>query len=259
MQAVLLGLVEGLTEFIPVSSTGHLIVAGDLLKFQGEKAATFDVFIQLGAILAVVLIYHEKFLGLLDFKSKAGFSGVGGIRLLALTTAPALVVGALIHSYIKTHLFNPTTVAFGLGLGGAVMILAERHLPTPAETALDQIKPREALYVGLFQCLAMWPGVSRSGATIIGGMMIGLHRRIASEYSFLAAVPVMCAATIFDLYKSWRFLTPSDIPTFAIGFVVSFISAWFAVKFFLRLISTHTLKAFGWYRIAVALLILGFV
>ncbi len=257
--AVLLGLVEGLTEFIPVSSTGHLIVAGDLLKFTGDKAATFDVFIQLGAILAVVFIYKEKFLGLLSFEKKDGFSGMNGIILLALTTAPALVIGFLVHSYIKTYLFNPTTVALGLGLGGVIMIIAERKLPTAEETTLDQIQRGDALKVGFFQCLAMWPGVSRSGATIIGGMMIGMHRKIASEYSFLAAVPVMCAATIYDLYKSRSFLSLSDVPFFAIGFVVSFISAWFAVRFFLKLISTHTLEAFGWYRIGIAALILAFV
>ncbi len=258
-QAVLLGLLEGLTEFIPVSSTGHLIVVGHLIEFKGDRAATFEVFIQLGAILAVVFIYKDKFLGLLDFEKKSGFSGANGIVLLALTTAPALVVGLLIHSYIKTYLFNPMTVALGLGLGGLVMIWAERHLPKPAESSLDEILKGDAFKIGLFQCLAMWPGVSRSGATIIGGMMIGMHRKVASEYSFLAAVPVMCAATIFDLYKSRDFLSAADVPIFLIGFVVSFISAWFAVKFFLRLISTHTLEAFGWYRVALSVGILAFM
>ncbi len=259
LKAVLLGLVEGLTEFIPVSSTGHLIVTGDLLQFKGNTASTFEVFIQLGAILAVVFLYKERFVGLLDLKKKVGLSGMNGLILLAITTAPALVFGFLVHGYIKTYLFNPFTVALGLGVGGLIMIVAEQKLPVSKINKVDELKPRDALLVGLFQCLAMWPGVSRSGATIVGGMLVGIERKTAAEYSFLAAVPVMCAATIYDLYKSRAFLSTSDIPIFMIGFVVSFISAWFAVKFFIHLLGKCTLKPFGWYRIGIAVLILVFL
>lgn len=254
-QALILGLVEGLTEFIPVSSTGHLIVAGQLLGFEGAKANTFDVFIQLGAILAVVVLYHKRFLGLLAFEEKGRFAGLNGMILLALTTAPALLFGALAHSYIKEHLFNSVTVAIGLGVGGVAIIVAERHLPKPERTGLDALTRRDALAVGFFQCLALWPGVSRSASTILGGMIIGIERKAAAEYSFLAAVPVMFAATAFDLYKSLPFLSGADVPVFLTGFVVSFISAWFAVKFFIHLLASHTLKPFGWYRIALALVI----
>jgi len=258
LQAILLGLLEGLTEFIPVSSTGHLIVVGHLIEFTGPKAATFEVFIQLGAILAVVVLYKERFFALLDFKKPHGFSGWNGIKLLALTTFPALVIGALAHSYIKTYLFNPFTVALGLGVGGIVIIAAERKLPNKGKEKIDDLTLRDALLIGLFQCLAMWPGVSRSGATIIGGMLIGVERKTAAEYSFLAAVPVMCAATIYDVYKSRAILNVSDITIFGIGFVVSFISAVFAVKYFIRLLGRCTLKPFGWYRIGLALAIIIF-
>lgn len=255
IQAVLIGLVEGITEFIPVSSTGHMIVVGRLIAFEGAKAATFEVFIQLGAILAVVIIYKDRFFKLLSLARGEGFSGLDGIMLLALTTMPAVVVGLTVHSYIKTYLFNPMTVAIGLGVGGIVMILAERNLPKANKISLDVLKWRDALAIGLFQCLAMWPGVSRSASTIVGGMMINIERKTAAEYSFLAAVPVMCAATIYDVYKSRDFLSASDIPLFVVGFVVSFLSAWLAVKFFIRLLGKYTLKPFGWYRIGVALFI----
>jgi len=259
LQAVLIALLEGITEFIPVSSTGHMIVVGHLIAFDGPRAATFEIFIQLGAILAVVLIYKDRFFRLLSLKKRSkGFSGLDGLILLTWTTAPALAVGATIHSYIKAHLFNPMTVAVGLGLGGVAMIVAENKMPKPKTGTLDALKWREALAIGLFQCLAMWPGVSRSAATIIGGMLIGVERKTAAEYSFLAAVPVMCAATAYDVYKSRSFLGLSDIPLFALGFVVSFLSAWLAVKFFIRLLGRHTLKPFGWYRIGIALLITAF-
>lgn len=259
MKAVLLGLVEGLTEFIPVSSTGHLIVTGDLLQFKGSAASTFEVFIQLGAILAVLLLYKERFYGLLDFKKREGLSGMNGLILLGITTTPALIFGFLVHGYIKTYLFNPFTVALGLGVGGVIMIVAESKLPRPRIKKVDEFKKLDALWVGLFQCLAMWPGVSRSGATIVGGMLVGIERKTAAEYSFLAAVPVMFAATAYDLFKSRAFLSSSDIPIFMIGFVVSFISAWFAIKFFIHLLGKWTLKPFGWYRIAIALLILVYL
>ncbi len=255
--AVILGLVEGLTEFIPVSSTGHLIVVGHLLGFEGPKASTFEIFIQAGAILAVVFLYRERFLRLCTWEKAEGFSGLHGATLLALTTLPALLFGAAAHSAIKQYLFTPFTVAIGLGMGGAGILVVERFCPKVRKSGLDSLRWRDALAIGLFQCLAMWPGVSRSASTIVGGMIVRVERKTAAEYSFLAAVPVMFAATALDLYKSLPFLHASDIPMFSVGFVVSFIAAWFAVESFLHLLGSHTLKPFGWYRIGVAPLILG--
>ncbi|MGI8482964.1 MAG: undecaprenyl-diphosphate phosphatase [Thermomicrobiales bacterium] len=257
MIAVVLGLVEGLTEFIPVSSTGHLIVAGHLLGFTGAKADTFEVVIQLGAILAVVVHYRQRLLDLATLRPSTGFGGRHGVGLLALTTLPALVFGALAHDFIKAHLFSPVTVAIGLGLGGVAILLVERFHPVPRYCGLDALRWQEALAVGLFQCLALWPGVSRSAATILGGMLGGVARKTAAEYSFLAAVPVIAAATILDLYQSRGLLALSDLPTFAVGFVVAFVSAWIALRFFLRLLATMTLRPFGWYRIVAAFVLLA--
>lgn len=254
--AFTLGIVEGLTEFIPVSSTGHLIIVGHLLGFEGEKAATFDVFIQLGAILSVLFLYREKFLSILTFKRSEGFGGLNGLMLLSLTTIPALIIGALAHGFIKRYLFGAATVAIGLGIGGIAILFTELLLPKEKKSGLDSLNWRDAIVIGLFQCLAMWPGISRSAATILGAMYIGINRRTAAEYSFLAAVPVMFAATTYDLYKSLPFLHASDISLFAVGFIVSFISALIAVKSFIRLVGNHTLISFGWYRIAVAAAIL---
>lgn len=254
--AFILGIVEGLTEFIPVSSTGHLIIAGHLLGFEGERAATFDVFIQLGAILSVLFLYRERFFSILTFKRSEGFGGLNGLTLLSLTTIPALIIGALAHGFIKRYLFGTATVAIGLGIGGIAILFTERFLPEEKKSGLDSLNWRDAIVIGLFQCLAMWPGISRSAATILGAMYIGINRRTAAEYSFLAAVPVMFAATAYDLYKSLPFLQASDIPLFAVGFIVSFISALIAVKSFIHLVGSHTLVSFGWYRIAVTAAIL---
>jgi undecaprenyl-diphosphatase len=256
MNGFILGVVEGLTEFIPVSSTGHLIVAGHLLGFEGEKASTFEVVIQLGAILSVVFLYRERFWGLFSVKKRDGFHGMNGLILLFLTTLPALVLGAATHGFIKSHLFNPKTVAAGLFIGGIAILLTERFLPKIKRRGLDALGWREALSIGFFQCLALWPGVSRSGATIVGGMMIGVERKTSAEYSFLAAVPVMFAATAFDLYKSLSFLRASDFPLFFVGFAVSFVFAWISIKSFIRLVVGHTLDPFGWYRIIVGLIVL---
>jgi undecaprenyl-diphosphatase len=254
--AIILGIVEGLTEFIPVSSTGHLIVAGHLLGFEGPKAATFEIFIQLGAILAVVFLFKSQFLRLCTFRASGGFAGYRGIILLGLTTIPALLLGAGVHRLIKIYLFNPATVALGLGIGGVGILVVEQCLPRVKKSGLDALNYKDAAVVGLSQCLALWPGMSRSACTIVGGMAVGIERGTAAQYSFLAAVPIMCAATVFDLYKSRAIVQGSDLPTFGIGFVVSFMAAWLAVKFFLRYLGSHTLKPFGWYRIVVALGIL---
>jgi undecaprenyl-diphosphatase len=254
--ALVLGVVEGLTEFVPVSSTGHLIVVGSLLGFEGEKAATFEVFIQLGAILAVAWLYRHRLLSLATFERGEGFAGRRGWALLALTTLPALILGALAHGFIRSQLFTPSTVAIGLGLGGVAILLAEWFRPQPTLSGLDTLGWRVALVVGLFQCLALWPGVSRAAATMVGALLVGVERKTAAEYSFLAAIPVITAASLFELATSLDLLAPTDIPVFATGYVVAFASAWLAVTFFLRLISHITLRPFGWYRIGAALLLL---
>jgi undecaprenyl-diphosphatase len=256
LYAVILGIVEGLTEFIPVSSTGHLIVAGHLLGFDGPRAATFEVFIQLGAILAVVVLYKERFFRLCTYRRSSGLAGPRGVLLLALTSLPALGMGALSHGFIKEYLFNPMTVALGLGIGGLGILVMERFLPRTKKSGLDAIQYKDAVAIGLFQCLALWPGMSRSACTIVGGMAVGIERDTAAQYSFLVAVPIMFAATIYDLYKSLPLLRASDAIAFGIGFVVSFLAAWLAIKFFLRFLGSHTLNPFGWYRIIVAFLIL---
>ena len=268
--AAIIGIIEGLTEFIPVSSTGHMIIAGHLLGFTGPRADAFEVFIQLGAILAVVGLFYRRFLDLIPGRKPAaaaggsggnsgtGFAGWRGLGLLALTTFPALVAGKFAHHYIKDHLFSPKTVAIGLAVGGVGLILVEMFRPAPKKVGLDSIGWKEALWVGLFQCLALWPGMSRSGSTIIGGMIKGVDRKTTAEYSFLAAVPLMFAATFYDLYKSREFLSVSDAPLFAFGFLVSLVSAWFAIRFFMGFLAKHTLKGFGWYRIAVAIFTLWY-
>jgi undecaprenyl-diphosphatase len=274
--AAIIGVIEGLTEFVPVSSTGHMIIAGHALGFTGARADAFEIFIQLGAILAVVGLYHERFLDLIPGRrpdpaaveaaggrsgtddhlrvNGKGFVGWRGLGLLAVTTFPALVAGKLGHHFIKEHLFNPITVAVGLAVGGIGLILVEIFRPKTKKVGLDSLDWKEALSVGLFQCLALWPGMSRAGSTIIGGMLSGIDRKTTAEYSFLAAVPLMFAATGYDLYKSREFLQASDAPLFALGFVVSMASAWIAIRFFIRFLANHTLKGFGWYRIALAIL-----
>jgi undecaprenyl-diphosphatase len=251
-----MGLVEGATEFIPVSSTGHLIVAGHLLGFTGEKASTFEIFIQMGAILAVLVLYASRFYGFFKFNDRTGFTGLRGISLLVLTTLPALVIGFLLHSWIKEHLFNPVSVAVGLIAGGIWILIAERSRQHRSITSLDSISWKQALGIGFFQCLAMWPGFSRSGATILGGMSLGFDRKTAAEYSFFAAVPVLSAAALLDLVKSLDTLSSSDIPFFGVGFLVSFVSAWIVIKFFIGFVSRHSLSVFAWYRFAAAAAIL---
>ena len=258
--ATILGIVEGITEFLPVSSTGHLIVAGQLLDFTGEKASCFEVFIQLGAILAVVFLYHSRFIALIPWRTKqsinpVGFAGIRGLMLLALTTLPALLAGYFAHRAIKAYLFGPMTVAWALAIGGIGILLAEKYRPASHVANLDGVSYRQAIVVGLFQCLAMWPGMSRAACTIIGGLFSGLDRKIATEYSFLAAVPVMVAATSYDLYKVWGLLHFSDLRLFGLGFVVSFVFASAAVKTFITLVQRWSLAPYAWYRIAIAPLI----
>lgn len=261
--AILLGIVEGLTEFIPVSSTGHLILFGNALGFKGNTAASFEIFIQLGAILAVVVLYFKDFQGLLDFRgigdTAHSFSGLHGLLKLFLACLPAFVLGALAHDFIKEKLFSSFSVAIALIAGGLIMLMIESGNKTAQQqtTQLANISPMQALKVGFFQCISLWPGISRSGATIVGGMLCGLERKLAAQFSFLVAVPVMSAAVLYDLLKSSAVLTREDMLVFATGFVVSFVTALFAIKFFISLLNRMTLKPFAYYRIALGILVLA--
>jgi undecaprenyl-diphosphatase len=251
--AIIQGIVEGLTEFLPVSSTGHLILVGNLLSFTGEEAKSFEIFIQLGAILAVAWLYRRR---LWDMAIRWRPARVGEQRLtlwhLGLAMAPAVVFGLLAYKPIKMYLFSPATVLIGLVVGGIYMIAAERLHPAITSNDVDSVTYWQALGIGLFQCLALWPGFSRSGATIAGGLLIGVGLRAAADFSFLLAVPVMAAATSLDLYKSWHALSASDAGVFAVGFVVSFLVAWAAVAAFLKFLERVKLSPFAWYRFAVA-------
>jgi undecaprenyl-diphosphatase len=255
LKAAILGLVEGATEFIPVSSTGHLIVVSDWLNFLDERAKTFDIFIQLGAILAIVWLYRVR----LARTVAAARHDPPSRRFLAnllIAFLPAAVVGFLAHDWIKQHLFSPSVVAVALLVGGILILLIERLAPTPRVLDVTQVPPRTAWGIGLAQVLSLIPGTSRSGATILGGYALGLSRTAATEFSFFLAIPVMFAATLYDLLKSWHTLVPSDAPIFAVGFVVSFVSALVVVRAFLSYVSHHSFSAFAWYRIAVGVVLL---
>lgn len=247
--AVLLGLVEGATEFLPVSSTGHLIVAGGLLDFTGERAATFEIVIQLGAILAVVWHYRATLWSL----ATRWLTDASERRLtlnLALGFLPAAVIGVLVHDWIKANLFSPTTVAAALIIGGVVMLLLEWARPAVVTDEVRQVTPRQAFGVGCAQVLAMIPGTSRSAATILGGYALGLSRPAATEFSFLLAIPTIIGAAGFDLVKSRDLLSSADIPMFVVGTLVAFLSALAVIRIFLRFIERHSFAAFAWYRIA---------
>lgn len=255
LTAAILGIVEGLTEFLPVSSSGHLIIAEDLLHFTGETAATFSIFIQLGAILAVVLIYWQRFIGLLRPRASAQFSGLRGIFLLILTSLPVTIVGLLAYRFIKEELFSTRTVCLALLVGAVCILVVERLPKKTAVYSLDSLSPARALGIGCFQCLALWPGFSRSASTIMGGMLFGLDRKTAAEYSFIAAVPVIAGAALLDLLKNIHLLTGANIWMFAVGFVVSFLSAWVAIKTFINLLGRVTLAPFAVYRLGLAALV----
>ncbi|HAU4329980.1 undecaprenyl-diphosphate phosphatase [Citrobacter freundii] len=255
--AAILGVVEGLTEFLPVSSTGHMIIVGHLLGFEGDTAKTFEVVIQLGSILAVVVMFWRRLFGLIGIHfGKTPHEGTGKGRLtlghILLGMIPAVVLGLVFHDMIKS-LFNPINVMYALVVGGLLLIAAECLKPKePRAPGLDDMTYRQAFMIGCFQCLALWPGFSRSGATISGGMLMGVSRYAASEFSFLLAVPMMMGATALDLYKSWSFLTTADIPMFAVGFVTAFVVALVAIKTFLQLIKRISFIPFAIYRFIVA-------
>jgi undecaprenyl-diphosphatase len=254
LKAALLGLVEGATEFIPVSSTGHLIVASHWLDLVDERAKTFDIFIQLGAILAIVWIYRTRLAHSL-LQTRRDPTSRRLLLNMVIAFLPAAVIGFLTHDWIKARLFNPSVVAVALVVGGILILLIERWAPPPAIHDVNDVPSRTALGIGLAQVLSLVPGTSRSGATIMGGHALGLSRTAATEFSFFLAVPVMLAATTYDLAKSWSVLAAGDIPMFAVGFLVSFASAVIVVKAFLSYVSGHSFAVFAWYRIAFGLLL----
>jgi undecaprenyl-diphosphatase len=256
--AVILGIIQGLTEFLPVSSTGHLIISSALLGLDGPRIDTFQVVIQLGSILAVVVLYWPRFWGLLLPKPGVRFAGARGLYLLFLTCLPAGLLGLLARDFIKGYLFNPLSVALALAVGACLMLLVEAKGRSVRYTALDEISPKMALGIGCCQCLSLWPGFSRSASTIMGGMLLGANRTLAVEYSFIAAVPIMVAATGYDLLKSISFLTRADIPFFLVGSVVSFLAALIAVKAFTGLVARISLRPFAVYRLALAPLVYWF-
>ena len=260
IKAAIMGVVEGLTEFLPISSTGHLILTGSLLGMTDERDKVFEVAIQTGAIFAVILVYWQKI--------RTSLCGLGKVesanRLFSnilIAFAPAVVLGLIFGKVIKAHLFNPLVVASAFIIGGVIIWAVERrpqaqNPDSGRVQSADDLSALDALKVGLVQCLAMIPGTSRSGATIIGGMLLGLSRKAATDFSFFLAIPTLIGAGAYDLYKNRALMTLDYLPVFGVGLLFSFISAYFCVRWLLKYISTHTFTVFAWYRIAFGLLIL---
>ncbi|HEX7438783.1 MAG TPA: undecaprenyl-diphosphate phosphatase [Caldimonas sp.] len=256
VKAAIMGIVEGLTEFLPVSSTGHLILAGSLLGFTDEKSKVFDIAIQSGAIFAVILVYRQRLR-----ETLAGLGSEPRARRFALNVGvafvPAVILGLLFGKAIKAHLFTPLVVATTFILGAFVILWAERRTHTARIETVDDMRPLDALWVGLAQCLALVPGTSRSGATIIGGMLLGLSRKAATEFSFFLSMPTLIGAGLYSLWKERALLSAADIPLFGVGLVFSFLAAWVCVRWLLRYISTHTFVPFAWYRIGFGIVVLA--
>jgi len=246
LKALILGIVEGLTEFLPVSSTGHLILAGDLLDFAHPNRDVFYVAIQSGAMLAVLWEYRARFFRI-DFAL---------YRNLLIAFIPAAVLGLLFSKYIKGYLFHAVPVALAFIVGGVIILLVERKKFVPRVAESSAMTWRDALKVGIAQCFALIPGTSRSGATIIGGMLFGLSRKAATEFSFFLAVPTLLAAGAYDLWKNRHSLSADDIGMWAVGVAVSFVSAFVVIRWLIRYVATHDFKPFAWYRIAFGLLVL---
>ncbi|MDP3777973.1 undecaprenyl-diphosphate phosphatase [Methylotenera sp.] len=256
LKAALLGVVEGATEFLPISSTGHLILAGDLLNFMNhEKRNVFDIAIQLGAILAVVWEYRRRFV--------STFAGIGRdpianrlIINLAIAFLPLAILGLTFGDTIKTHLFKPVPVALAFIIGGFIILWAEKRTHTVTIETVDDIRPIDALKLGLAQAVALIPGMSRSGSTIIGGLFFGLSRKAAAEFSFFLAVPTLGIASIYSMYKDRALLSMDDMGAWAMGFIFSFISAMIAVRALIRYVSNHDFTIFAWYRLVFGLIVL---
>lgn len=256
IKAALMGVVEGLTEFLPISSTGHLILAGSLLGFVDAKAKVFEIAIQTGAILAVIIVYwqrlRETLLGLPSQRQAQRFA----LNVL-IAFVPAVVLGLLFGKAIKANLFTPSVVATTFIIGGFIILWAERRaVQTARIQSVDDMTPWDALKLGLVQCLALVPGTSRSGATIIGGMLLGLSRKTATDFSFYLAIPTLIGAGVYSLYKERALLSVDDVPMFAVGLLFAFLSAWLCIRWLLRYVASHSFVPFAWYRIAFGALIL---
>lgn len=259
--AVILGIVEGLTEYLPVSSTGHMILVGDWLGFDGPRASVFEVFIQLGAILSVLVIYKEKFLRMARqyrcwhlLKRENWRRNDTGLTLahVAVGIVPVMIIGFFAHHGIKTYLFSPGTVIVGLIIGGLFMLAAERAGLRVRCHDVERLTIIQAFFVGAFQIFSLWPGFSRSGSTIAGGLFLGLSRKAAADFSFIIAVPIMFIACFYDLIKSWQFLSGGDFVMILIGFITAFVVAYVSVLWFLKFLNKSSLASFAYYRFVVA-------
>ena len=247
-KAFILGLVEGATEFLPISSTGHLIIAGDLLNFNDGKGNVFEIVIQLGAILAVCFEFRKRLVNTVVHMTNDASAQGFAINLI-IAFIPAALLGLMFHDFIKQYLFSPITVAIALIIGGFVILLIEKYTSHSATDQIETITKTQALKIGLAQSLALVPGVSRAGATILGGMVFGLTRQTATEFSFFLAIPIMFAATAYDLIKSWNMLSVADLPLFAVGFITAFLSALLVIKVLIKYVANHDFTVFAWYRI----------
>ncbi|MFZ5841895.1 MAG: undecaprenyl-diphosphate phosphatase [Pseudomonadota bacterium] len=256
VQALIQGIVEGLTEFLPVSSTGHLIVSGALIGFNGEKAKVFNIVIQSGAILAVCFEYRRRITDTVGGLFREPTAQRFTINLL-IAFLPAVVLALIFASDIKTYLFNPLTVAGAFIVGGLLILWAEKREHVVRIQEVDDMSAMDAFKVGCAQCLALIPGTSRSGATIIGGLLFGFSRKAATEFSFFLAMPTIFGATVYDGWKSRALFDASDIPMLAVGFIAAFLSAIVAVRALIKFVSSHTFIGFAWYRIAFGILILA--
>ncbi len=256
-KAAVMGVVEGLTEFLPISSTGHLILAGALLHFDDEKAKVFDIAIQTGAILAVIIVYWQKIRSTLAALPTQRQAQRFSLNVL-VAFVPAVVFGLLLGKMIKSHLFTPAVVATTFIAGGIIILWVERRQERAVRVQeADDMDWKDALKLGLVQCLALVPGTSRSGATIIGGMLLGLSRKAATDFSFYLAIPTLIGAGAYSLLKERALLSMDDLPMFAVGLVFSFLSAWLCVRWLLRYISSHSFAPFAWYRIAFGIVVLA--
>jgi len=257
VKAAVMGIVEGLTEFLPISSTGHLILAGSLLGgFDDERGKVFEIAIQTGAIFAVIMVYWQKIRSTVVALPRQAKAQRFALNVL-IGFLPAVVLGLLFGKVIKEHLFTPAVVASTFIIGGFIILWAEKRPPGSVRVEnVDDMTPWDALKVGLVQCFAMVPGTSRSGSTIIGGMLLGLSRQAATDFSFFLAIPTLIGAGVYSLYKVRSLLSVADVPLFAVGLLFSFLSAWLCVRWLLRYISSHSFVPFAWYRIAFGILIL---
>ena len=259
IKVIIMGIVEGLTEFLPISSTGHLILAGSLLNFTGEKVKVFEIVIQAGAMLAVCWEYRRRIIDVIrNFSSDVAARRFVANLLVAFL--PAVVLGLLFGKFIKAHLFAPVPVALAFIIGAFVILIVERRNRLNEDRlrihSVDEMTMLDAFKVGCAQCFALIPGTSRSGASIIGGMVFGLSRQAATEFSFFLAIPTLFGATIYSLYKERALLSVADLPMFGVGALAAFISAFFCVRWLLRYISSHDFTIFVWYRIVFGVMIL---